>query len=132
MNRSEILFVTYAGLWLLALAWAYWMTVRAPSVRRAFRAFPAAVTPAWIVTCAVAYHYGGRVLVAQVFGIAVVSLVLLWVMQFGVSPESYPVDDEYEEGRVGVALDFSLPAQVALIIGLFMFAGLFLWVNWPR
>ena len=127
-----MLFITYASLWVLAAAWALWRTVRAPSVRAGFGALPVAIAPAWGVTCLVAFNFGGWTLAAQTAGVAAASMLVLWAAQHGVQIDSGPVDDEYEEGRVGTVGDWPLAVQIAVIIGLYVFVALYLWAFLPR
>jgi len=74
MNPSERLFVTYATLATLSVAWGGWRIWRTPTVRKAVEALPLAMMPAWIATSYVAFHFGGWDLVLKTLGVGALSL----------------------------------------------------------
>jgi hypothetical protein len=96
MNPSERLFVAYAILSTLSVAWGIWRISRTPTVRKAVEALPVAMIPAWLATSYVAYHFGGCNLVLKTLGVGALSLAGLWTLRFGVDVDSGPLELPYK------------------------------------
>ncbi|GAV31390.1 MAG: hypothetical protein QMD76_07400 [Anaerosomatales bacterium] len=90
MNDSERVFLCYVLLVFAACAWALWRVARAKTVREAVEALPCALAPAWIPTGYLAFVAGGWDDVLKTLGWGLLVLGGLWLMRYGVDPDSGP------------------------------------------